>query len=79
MGFAALNPSYVLNAGAQRRPLRLLHIEMATEIEQGDLLDFATYPFGTHQPVSVIPFAGAGVAGYTYGRRYRNWNESIRG
>ena len=51
------------DAGTQQRPVRLIHIEMAPQVEQGDLPDFAVDPFGLDQPMGVVAFAGGGVAG----------------
>jgi len=52
-----------LNTGTQQRPFFLIHIEMAFQVEQGDLPDLAIDPFGLNQPMGVGAFTGGGAAG----------------
>ena len=53
----------LFDAGTQQGPVRLIHIEMAPQVEQADLPGLAVDPFGLDQPMGVVAFAGGGVAG----------------
>ena len=53
----------LLDAPAQRRPVALGGIEMASQIEQGALTHFVADAFGAHEAVGEIGLAGGGGTG----------------
>ena len=53
----------LLDALAQRRPVALGGIEMASQIEQGALTHFVAEAFGAHEAMGEIGLAGGGGAG----------------